>query len=92
VFNGNRFLYYSKRNGYQLPAYHRLDLSLTLQGKRNSQRRWQGEWVFSIYNVYNRENVFALYVRQNKYDFSNVKASMVYLVGILPTISYNFKF
>lgn len=92
IFNGNRFLYYSKRNGYQLPSYHRLDLSVTLQGKRNQQRRWQGEWVFSVYNVYNRENVFALYVRQDNRDFSNVKASMVYLVGILPTISYNFKF
>ncbi|MBN9380604.1 MAG: TonB-dependent receptor [Chitinophagaceae bacterium] len=92
IFNGNRFLYYSKRNGYQLPAYHRLDLSVTLQGKRNPQRKWQGEWVFSVYNVYNRENIFALYVRQEKIDFSNVNASMVYLVGILPTISYNFKF
>ena len=92
IFNGVRFLYYSKRNGYQLPAYHRLDLSLTLQGKRNPQRRWQGEWVFSVYNVYNRENVFALYVRQNDRDFTNIKASKTYLVGILPTISYNFKF
>jgi len=92
VFNGVRFLYYSKRNGYQLPSYHRLDLSVTLQGKRNQQRRWQGEWVFSVYNVYNRENIFALYVRQDDRDFSNTKSSMVYLVGILPTLSYNFKF
>lgn len=92
IFNGNRFLYYSKRNGYQLPAYHRLDLSVTLRGKRNPQRRWQGEWVFSVYNVYNRKNLFSLYVRQNEYDFSNVKTSMVYLVGVLPSLSYNFKF
>jgi hypothetical protein len=92
VFNGTRFLYYSTRNGYTMPSYHRLDLSVTLQGKRNEKRKWQGEWVFSVYNVYNRKNIFALYTRQDSLDFTDVKASMVYLVGILPTISYNFKF
>jgi len=92
VFNGNRFLYYSTRNGYTMPPYHRLDLSVTLQGRRNERRKWQGEWVFSVYNVYNRKNIFALYTRQDALDFSDVKASMVYLVGILPTLSYNFKF
>jgi len=92
VFNGSRFLYYSTRNGYTLPSYHRFDLSVTFQGKRNEIRKWQGEWVFSVYNVYNRKNIFALYTRQDALDFTDVKASMVYLVGILPTVSYNFKF
>ena len=92
IFNDTRFLYYSKRNGYQLPAYHRLDLSLILAGKQRPARKWQGEWVLSVYNVYSRQNVFALYVRQDGYEFSRVRTSMVYLVGILPTLTYNFKF
>lgn len=92
VFNDNRFLYYSKRNGYMLPSYHRMDLSLILAGRQRAGRKWQGEWVLSVYNVYNRQNVFALYVRQDSMDFSAIKASMVYLVGTLPTITYNFKF
>ncbi|MDO6429357.1 TonB-dependent receptor plug domain-containing protein [Flavitalea sp. BT771] len=92
VFNGNRFMYYSSRNGYTMPSYHRLDLSVTLQGRRNDKRKWQGEWVLSVYNVYNRKNVFAIYTRQDEIDFTDVKASMVYLVGALPTITYNFKF
>jgi hypothetical protein len=92
VFNNNRFLYYSTRNGYTLPAYHRLDLSMTLGSRPHLKRRWQGEWVLSVYNAYHRKNVFALHVRQDSWDFTKVKSSMVYLTGILPTISYHFKF
>ena len=92
IFNGSRFMYYSKRNGYTLPANHRLDISASWKPLSQKKRKWQGEWVLSIYNVYNRKNVFALYVSQDPYDYSNTKASMVYLTDILPTITYNFKF
>src|SRR5262249_224974 len=73
VYNGGRFMLYGNRNGYTLPAYHRLDISTTLQGRHNGQRKWQGEWVLSIYNVYNRENVFALFVSQDPYNYSYAK-------------------
>lgn len=92
VFNGYRFLIYGKRNAYQLPAYHRLDVSVVWKEKIRENRKWQGEWVLSVYNAYVRDNVFALYIRQNP-DFTTFsQVSQVYLVGILPTITYNFKF
>lgn len=91
-FNNARFLIYGKRNGYVLPDYHRMDISATWQQKKNAKRRWQGEWVLSIYNVYDRKNVFSFYVSPDKYDLTNVQASMVYIIGILPSITYNFKF
>jgi hypothetical protein len=92
IFDNARFMYYSKRNGYTLPSNHRLDISASWKPVSQKKRKWTGEWVLSIYNVYNRKNVFSLWVSQNPYDYSNIKASMVYLTNILPTITYNFKF
>jgi len=92
LFRRTRFLYYSDRNGYMLPAYHRLDISAVWAEKFKARRKWQGEWVLSVYNVYNRKNAFALFVSQDPYNLDTVKASEVYLTGIFPTIAYNFKF
>jgi hypothetical protein len=92
VFNGVRFLYYGERNGYTLPANHRLDISVTWRNKFKPIRKWQSEWVLSVYNVYNRKNVFALYVSQDPGNFIAAEASAVHMFGILPSITYNFKF
>ncbi len=89
----------SERNGYRLPAFHRLDLSATLTPKKNDNRKWQGSWVFSVYNVYNRKNPFSIYTRTAKDKDGNVigdgtkkEARMIYLFPIFPSVTYNFKF
>jgi hypothetical protein len=88
----------SERNGYRLPDFHRLDISATLNAKQNPNKKWRGQWVFSIYNVYNRQNPFTIYTRtsqdkEGKITDPNVKeARMVYLFPILPFVTYNFKF
>jgi len=92
AFNGMRFIYYSTRNGYTLPAHHRLDLSVTWQNRFKEKRKWQSEWVLSLYNAYNRQNVVAVFVRQDPGNFSYVKTSQVNFGGIIPSITYNFKF
>lgn len=89
---GASFGYYSSRNGYKLPSYHRMDISANLKSKENTNRRWQGEWSFGIYNLYNRKNVFSLFVKQNPYYLAQSKAYKMYLYGASPYISYNFKF
>jgi hypothetical protein len=87
------------RNGYRLPAFHRLDLSATLNPRKNVSRKWKGQWIFSVYNVYNRKNPFTVYTqsKQDKDgnaigDGSQKEARMVYLFPILPSVTYNFKF
>jgi len=92
IFYGTRYVYYGKRNGYQLPANHHLDISVTWKNKLNPNKKWQGEWVLSIYNAYSRQNVFAIFISQYPYQPYNVKATQVYLTGILPSLTYNFKF
>ncbi len=87
-----------QRNNLRIPAYHRLDLSATLAGKKKEGKRWYGEWVFSIYNVYNRRNPFSIFFRQGNIrptDGSPVQTEAVRLsvIGsLIPSVTYNFKF
>lgn len=89
----------SERNGYRLPSYNRLDLSATYSPRGKAGRKWRGQWVFAVYNVYNRANPFTIYTRTTKDDDGNVigdgrtkEARMIYLFPILPSVTYNFKF
>ena len=89
----------TERNGYRLPAFHRLDLSATLTPQKNARRKWHGQWVFSVYNAYNRQNPFFIYTRTTKNEDGDIigdgktkEARMVYLFPILPSVTYNFKF
>lgn len=80
-----------KRNNYRLKPFHRLDLSFTYQGKQT--KRWKGEWVFSLYNVYARRNAYTVYFRQNPDNPSTKEAVRLSIIGsIIPGITYNFKF
>jgi hypothetical protein len=90
-YNGLSIATYSSRNASRLPAYHRLDLSATLTPRKNKDRKWKGEWVFSIYNVYNRKNAASISFEQNE-DTGVNEATRTSIFGIVPSISYNFKF
>ena len=82
---------YGLRNQQRLPDYHRLDIGATLTPKKNKNRNWQAEWVFSIYNVYNRMNAASINFRQNQ-DTGRNEAIRTSIFGIVPAITYNFKF
>ena len=82
---------YGGRNESRLPAFHHLDVSATLTPSRNKSRRLQGEWVFSIYNVYNRQNAASITFQQNANTAVN-EAVRTSIFGIVPAVTYNFKF
>ncbi len=82
---------YGLRNRNRLPAYHHLDISATLTPAKNKDRNWKGEWVFSIYNLYNRQNAASITFRQNV-DTAVNEAVKTSIFGIVPAVSYNFKF
>ncbi|PIF33402.1 outer membrane receptor protein involved in Fe transport [Flavobacterium sp. 9] len=82
---------YGLRNENRLPAYHHLDVSATLTPRTNKDRNWKGEWVFSIYNLYNRQNAASINFRQNVDTGAN-EAVQTSIFGIVPAVSYNFKF
>ena len=81
----------NRRNADRLPSYNRLDISATLTPRKNKNRKWQGEWVFGIYNVYNRKNAASISFSQNRETFKN-EAVKTSIFGIVPSVTYNFKF
>jgi hypothetical protein len=85
--------YYDTRNSYRIPASHRLDVAATHKNKHALFKRGESEWVFSVYNVYNRRNPFSVYVRQNEDNFAMTEAvKYSVFASILPAVTYNFKF
>ena len=82
---------FSARNENNLPSYHRLDVSATLTPNKNKKRKWQAEWVFGIYNLYNRQNAASITFRQNDETASN-EAIRLSIFGIVPSATYNIKF
>nr|MBP6558416.1 TonB-dependent receptor [Flavobacterium sp.] len=82
---------FSARNENNLPTYHRLDVSATLTPRKNKGRKWQAEWVFGIYNIYNRQNSASITFRQNQETGSN-EAIRLSIFGFVPSATYNIKF
>jgi len=86
------------RNNTRIPTYHRLDVGATLKGKKKPGKKWYGEWVFSIYNLYNQRNPFAIYFRPEESrpvptDAVTTEAIKLSVIGsFVPSVSYNFKF
>ncbi|MCK5278054.1 MAG: TonB-dependent receptor [Cyclobacteriaceae bacterium] len=80
-------LNYSERNEYRIPDYHRLDISWSIKDKPVKNKRFIGEWIFSVYNVYGRKNAYAIYFNQ----YGRAKKLSI-LGSVFPSISYNFKF
>jgi hypothetical protein len=83
---------YSDRNGYRMPDYHRLDISVTLRGKEKAGKKWQGEWNLSVYNAYNRHNAWSINFTHDSSDPNVTYAEKTYLFAIIPALTYNFKY
>lgn len=95
VQNGLIVADYDGRNGNRLPAFHKLDISATLNPKKGNR----GKWIFSIANLYNRKNASTIYFREkvetiNDIDVSagRTEASKFSFLGIVPSVTYEYKF
>ncbi len=85
---------YGPRNGTRQLAYHRLDLGVTFTPKALKKKKFKSTYNLSIYNVYNRKNVFLSYFSPESDAVGgdvNLKAYRVSLFPIIPTITWNFK-
>ena len=90
-YNGLVIPSYEARNSSRLPAYHRLDISANYSPKPDSTKKFKGEWVFGVYNIYGRKNAASISFRENR-DTGNNEAVRLAIFGMVPSISYNFKF
>jgi outer membrane receptor protein involved in Fe transport len=91
IYSGVIVPTYESRNKSSLPAYHHLDISATYIPKPDKTKGWQSEWVFSVYNLYNRANASSMSFAQNK-DTGISESKQMSIFGMVPSITYNFKF
>ena len=96
IYNDMVVPVYEARNSSRITPFHRLDFSATWTPKgkvsnSNRKSRWKGEWVFSIYNVYNQKNAASISFRENE-DTKQNEAVRLSIFGIIPSVTYNFKF
>lgn len=82
---------YSERNGYRLPDYHRLDVSTTIRLSKE-RRKTLHELNISVFNAYNRKNPFTIYFEPESPGSSNMQAYQLSMFGIVPSITWNFRF
>lgn len=90
VVDGNIVPYYTERNGYRMPDYHRLDLGMTLIGKKTD--RFESSWNFSVYNAYGRPNAYAINFQQDPHDQTKMQAVRLSLFRFVPAVTWNFRF
>ncbi len=90
ILEGAVVNYYTERNGYRFPDYHRLDIGATYLVKKTKTR--ESSWNFSVYNAYNRKNAFQIDFRQNKDNPQKTEAVRTALFGAIPSATWNFKF
>ncbi|MEI6852846.1 MAG: TonB-dependent receptor [Bacteroidota bacterium] len=87
---GNVVNYYTERNGYRMPAYHRLDVGATWQIRKNAKS--EQSLNIACYNAYGRENAYQITFQQDPNDASKTQAVQTTLFRWVPSLTYNFKF
>ncbi len=97
TYAGENLVYYSDRNKYRMPPYHRLDVALTLDENLRKKRMWKGSWTLSVYNLYGRNNPYSIYYKKSApgvgNDFRRYSLYKLSVIGIpVPSLTYNFTF
>lgn len=83
--------YFSQRNQYRIPDYHRLDLAFVIDGNNKRRKNGESSWVFSIYNVYGRKNPYTIFFKSSSAGI--LSPYQLSIIGVpFPSISYNIKF
>jgi hypothetical protein len=86
---------FSRINQYRLASYHRLDFAAIYTPQPKKVRKMKAEWVFSVYNVYSRQNPYFIYFDQTGNPLQGtlqVEARQVSLFPVIPSVTLNFKF
>jgi hypothetical protein len=78
---------YGSKNNLKLPAYHRLDIGVHHKKDIGNARQ---TWSFTIYNVYNRQNVF--YVNSSLNSTGSLSFQPVSILPVLPSVNYSIEF
>ncbi|MFN8347343.1 MAG: TonB-dependent receptor [Spirosomataceae bacterium] len=89
-YQNRNYPFYNVRNQYRLPDYHRLDFSWNIYNPSMKNRRWQGHWAFTVYNLYGRRNAYSIFFRTEGQTTNSYRLAI--FATPIPTLSYNFEF
>ncbi|NVK50882.1 MAG: TonB-dependent receptor [Cyclobacteriaceae bacterium] len=90
-YSGNSLAYFNRRNEQRLPDFHRLDLAVNFKLKGQGRFFEDGDWTFSVLNVYGRKNPFSLFFVDEA--GAPPQALRLAVLGVpLPSLSYSIKF
>ncbi|MFA8299209.1 MAG: TonB-dependent receptor domain-containing protein [Hyphomicrobiales bacterium] len=92
MIDGNIANYYTSRNGYRMPDYHRLDFGAIYNLGINKKRKYKSFYKFSLYNVYGRRNAYSISFRESKANVGEMEAVRLSLFSFVPSLSYTIKF
>lgn len=81
---------YSERNKYRVPYYSRLDLSVVIAGNLKIKKIAHPRWIFSIYNMTGRDNVYSAFFKYEKNKVNGYYLSV--FDRPIPSLSFNFDF
>ena len=87
---GFQIINFNERNGDRIPDYFRIDLSAKIEGNLKKEKLLHGAWVFSVYNLLGRNNVFNEYFRYANSSVTGYRISI--FARPIFSISYQFKF
>jgi hypothetical protein len=85
---GSTIPFYTERNGYRMPDYHRMDIGFTWYMKE--RKKFEHNLNVSIYNLYARENAYTITFEDNPDNLLETQAIQTTLFKLVPSITYNF--
>ena len=87
---GKKFPVFAERNNDRVRDYHRLDFSWTINNPSMQHKRWEGSWVFTVYNLYGRQNPYSVFFKSTKNGLKAYELSV--FASPFVSMTYNFKF
>ncbi len=87
---GKKYPVFAERNNDRVRDYHRLDFSWTINNPSMKHARWEGSWVFTVYNLYGRQNPYSVFFKSTKNGLRAYELSV--FASPFVSMTYNFKF
>jgi len=83
--------FFSGRNQFRIPDYHRLDLALVIEGNHDKTKNFKSFWSISVYNAYARKNPYSIFFKNSSVGVP--RPFRLSVIGTaMPSISYNIEF
>ena len=90
IYQGTSYPCYGVRNNARLPDYHRLDFAWNIYQPSMKDKRFKGNWTFTVFNLYGKKNAYSVFIRTQGTAVSAYK--LVVFGAPIVSLSYNFRF